>query len=107
MQERSSTVAQTSKTCSVFFDTTKIIEQLDELKRLLESRFPQGIPDKILSDLLGLSLDVVFTDSRTTSSADGTIKIVQGMRFGTCFERLGATILAFERDVHKGRSLSR
>jgi hypothetical protein len=106
MQEQYPSPTESKKVCSLSFDTTEITAQLDDLEELPESRFPEGVPSQILSDLSGLGLDVVFTDSRTAPGANGALEIFQALRLARSFERFRTTVLALEGDVHEGCSLS-
>lgn len=86
--------------CSFFLDASAASEQLDKLMELLASRFPDGIPDLLIDDLSSLSLDMVFTDSHSTLSADGTIEVFQRFRFGSSFELFRAAVLAGKWGIH-------
>jgi hypothetical protein len=105
MQERQSAEAQNN--CSFFLDTSEAKNQLDEFMELLKTRFPDGVPSEIFSNLTSLTLDVVFTEGRSTVGANGTIKVFQGFRFGSRFERLRTAVLTGEWDVHNANAPSK
>jgi len=86
--------------CSLILDTSIAERQLSELMDLLKSRFPKGIPNELVSNFAGLSLDIFFTDRRSTLGADGSIEVFQGFRFGSGFESLRTAILAGKWDIH-------
>src|SRR4051812_26528629 len=79
-------------------DTSIAEQHMHELIQLLESRFPKGIPRQILSDLKSLSLDVVLSNNGSTLLADGTVKVLQRLRFGREFEIFRAALYAGEID---------
>jgi hypothetical protein len=83
------------------FDTSEIDAQLHELCLLLKSRFSEGIPDLVLSDLQSLCVDVVLSNGGTTRSAGGSLEILQRLRFRFSFEDLRAALLTGKRDVHE------
>jgi hypothetical protein len=106
MQQRSSPITEAQKVCALSFDTSEIAKQLNELAELLVSRFPDGIPNEILSNFASLSFDVVFADNRSTLNANGTIKISNRLRLGSGFEHLRATVLAGEWNAHEEATFS-
>lgn len=61
---------------------------------LLKTRFPEGVPSELIDNLASLSRDIVFTDSCSTFGANSTMKVFQGFRFGSSFERIRTAILA-------------
>jgi hypothetical protein len=93
-------VMRAMKNCSLVFDTSAVTNQLDDLIGLFKSHFSKGVPSELIGNLEGVALDVVFTDSRSTIGADGTIQVFQGLRLGSAFERLRAAVLAGEWDIH-------
>jgi len=88
-------------TASLIFDAAAAQTQMDELTELLQSRFPEGVPSQILRDFQGLLSDVILSDGGSTLGTDGTIEIVQGLRFGARFESFRAAILAGKFDVQE------
>lgn len=88
-------------TARLSFDTSAAQAQLDDLTTLLKSRFPSGIPNQLISDFCGLISDVILTDGGSTVGTDGTVKVLQRLRFGSRFESLTAAILAGEFDVQE------
>ena len=77
-------------------DTSIAEQQISELVQLIKSRFPKGVPRHVLSDLKSLSLDVVFSDHSSTLRADGTVKVIQRLRFGSRFESFRTALLTDE-----------
>jgi phosphotransferase system HPr-like phosphotransfer protein len=73
-------------------DTSEAKAQIDELNQLLSLRFPDGIHDQFISDFSEFSKDIVLTDDGSTVTADGTIEVLQRLRFGPSFERFMTTI---------------
>ncbi len=86
---------------SLIFDTATAQQQIDELSGLLQSRFPEGIPSDLVRDFSGLLSDVILSDGGSALRTDGTIEIVQGLRFGARFESLRAAVLAGKFDRHE------
>jgi hypothetical protein len=67
---------------------------------LLKARFPEGIPSELIHNLTSLGRDVIFTDSRSTLCADGTVEIFQSFRFGGSFEFFRTAILTGKFEIH-------
>ena len=87
-------------TASLNFDTSVAQTQLDDLTALLKSRFPSGIPNQLIGDFQSLLSDVILSDNGSTLGTDGTVEILQSLRFGSRFENLTAAIRAGKFDVH-------
>jgi hypothetical protein len=85
---------------SFAFDTTELKEQLTELRGLLESRFPKGIPNEIVGQLASLSLDFVLSDNRSATIADGTVEIFNTLRLGLRFDDLRTALRTGKFEVH-------
>lgn len=83
------------------FHTAALSGQLNELIELLKTRFPEGIPSQIISDLQGLSLDIVLSHHSSAVIADGTVEVLKGLRFGSRFEDFRAALLAGKFGVHE------
>jgi hypothetical protein len=71
---------------AIKFDVSEINMQLNELVGLVHSRLLESIHDQLLGQLSSLSFDIVFGDSSSTLLADGTIELLQRLRFGSRFE---------------------
>ena len=80
--------------CTLRFDSTKIVAQVEELTELLLERFPEGIPDRLLSHILGLSADVVFGNDMAAVGTDGSYKISNVLGWGSSFEDLATALRA-------------
>ena len=94
--------------CSLAFDTSAIQCQLSELIELLKSRFSESIPDEFIRYVQSLSLDVIFLERSSAVCTDGSRSIIQGISFGSGFERLRAALLAGDWNVgHDENTLSR
>jgi hypothetical protein len=93
-------------TASLRFNTAAAQTQMDELTELLQSRFPEGVPSQLLRDFQSLLSDVILSDNGSALGTDGTVEILQGLRFGSRFESFRAAILAGKFDIHDGRALS-
>ncbi|RAW93947.1 MULTISPECIES: hypothetical protein [unclassified Photorhabdus] len=78
----------------ILIDTILIEEKLSELTKLVNSRFPNGFPDKFDSVLLGLSDDLIFIDRVTAINANGITHIIQRVDFGSRFNDFVAALRA-------------
>jgi hypothetical protein len=83
------------------FDTAALLGQLNEPIELLKTRFPEGIPNQIISDIQGLSFDIVLSNYGSAVIADGTVEVLQGLRFGSRCEDFRAALLAGKFRVHE------
>lgn len=81
-------------------DTSRIDDKITVLTSELKSRFPDGIPERVDSELSRLTIDIIFTDLSSTVGADGTREIVQRVDFGGCFDSFTSALRAGDFDVH-------
>lgn len=81
-------------------DTSRIDDKINFLTSELKSRFPDGIPERVDSELSRLTNDIIFTDLSSTVGADGTREIVQRVDFGGCFDSFTSALRAGDFDVH-------
>ncbi|CAM6705312.1 TPA: hypothetical protein RRV19_003621 [Klebsiella pneumoniae] len=81
-------------------DTSRIDDKITVLTSELKSRFPDGIPERVDSELSRLTNDIIFTDLSSTVGADGTREIVQRVDFGGCFDSFTSALRAGDFDVH-------
>ncbi|WP_145536946.1 hypothetical protein [Yersinia alsatica] len=85
-------------------DTTLLNVKIKQLTDLIKSRFPEGVPEGIDSQLTSLSNDIVFIDGPSTVKTTGINQIVQRVDFGFSFDALTAAIRAGNFDFHKSSS---
>jgi hypothetical protein len=77
------------------FDITPFLNNIEELRNLATSKsLFKSLLQEVFGDVHDLSIDVTFGNFVTTPSADGTIKIVQFINFGTHFETRLTTLRA-------------
>lgn len=81
-------------------DTSRIDEKIRAITGELKSRFPDGISERVDSELSRLANDIILTDFSSTVGADGTRKVVQCADFGGCFDAFAAALRAGDFDVH-------
>lgn len=81
-------------------DTSRIDDKITVLTSELKSRFPDGIPERVDSELSRLTNDIIFTDLSSTVGADGTREIVQRVDFGGCFDSFTSALRVGDFDVH-------
>lgn len=81
-------------------DTSRIDEKINVLTSELKSRFPDGIPERVDSELSRLTNDIIFTDFSSAVGADGTRKVVQRVDFGGSFDVFTSALRAGDFDVH-------
>lgn len=81
-------------------DTSRIDDKITVLTSELKSRFPDGIPERVDSELSRLTNDIIFTDLSSTVGADVTREIVQRVDFGGCFDSFTSALRAGDFDVH-------
>jgi hypothetical protein len=74
-------------------DPAEMQGQIEAVAVLLKSRFPDGIPDEIAGRFLGAVEKLAFTKFRTTTVANGTIKIIQACGLLGDFESITTAIL--------------
>lgn len=79
--------------CSLVFETSGLSDQAKELAALLED-VPESVTPDLRSRLKDMLFDVVVADGSTTLSADGTLEVLQRLRFGDSFKVLRAALLA-------------
>jgi hypothetical protein len=80
------------------FDCSLAFDQIHDLVTLALARFPEKIPDQLVSDILGMSSDLILGDFVTAVRADGSLKITCPCRLGGSFESLTAALRTSERD---------
>jgi hypothetical protein len=81
---------------SLEFDTSGLSGQAKELAGLLEVL--EDVPPDIRRGIKEMFSDVVLGDLSIAFGADGTHKLIQGLRVGRTLERLRAALLARKRD---------
>lgn len=81
-------------------DTSRIDDKITVLASELKSRFPNGIPERIDSELSRLSNDIILGDLSTAVGAGGTRKVVQAVDFGSYFDVFAAALRAGDFDIH-------
>jgi len=81
------------------FDASELSVQADQLVRLMALKFPDGVPQHAVGDLLSLGSDVVLRHNMTTVSADGTRNVAFSLRLGGGIERFSAALGASEWDI--------
>jgi hypothetical protein len=80
------------------FDTSVLINQMNELRELLKSSFLEDIPSKLFGDLEGLLPEVILSQSCPTTGTDSThIVLIQPQ-----FSVLGLERLATALQANKG-----
>jgi hypothetical protein len=91
------------------FDDSAIKEQARELSDLLNSSFPEGIPEHLVSDIHSLSSEVVLSYGTPTVGADGISQTLIALRLGSSFERLMTAMRAGEgnRIAHSFERITR
>lgn len=78
------------------FDTSNAEKEIGQIIQLLKSRFPKGVPCKLLRDFECLRFDVAFRDSRSALRANGTVEVFESLGFGGCLQSFAATFRANE-----------
>lgn len=81
-------------------DTSRIDEKISSLTADLKSRFPDGIPERVDSELSRLSNDIILGDFSTAVGAGGARKVIQAVDFGNCFDVFAAALQAGDFDIH-------
>ena len=80
-------------------DTSRIDDKINVLTSELKSRFPDGISERVDSELSRLANDIILTDFSSTVGADGTRTVVKCADFGGCFDVFAAALRAGAFDV--------
>lgn len=83
-------------------DSTETNKTIQDLVILLESRFPQGIPERVVNCLLDFDFRFSLSEGRSTIGADGTIDIIQRIHLLDSVESLAAAVLASECNFAHG-----
>lgn len=81
-------------------DTSRIDKKISSFTADLKSRFPNGIPERIDSELSRLSNDIILGDLSTAVGAGGTRKVIQAVDFGSYFDVFAAALRAGDFDIH-------
>jgi len=74
----------------IVFDTSEAEMQMEALSKLL--KIVKHLPDDIVSNLSGLSLDILVTDGGSALSADGILENRLLVRFGGRFHNIMAAL---------------
>ena len=80
------------------FDVSEMEAQTERVVELAFSKFPKGIPETLIGELLEVRNDLLLGDFVSALNADGSIEVLCPVRFGTSIENLAATIGALKRD---------
>ena len=81
-------------------DTLRIDDKIHVLTSELKSRFPDGIPERVDSELSRLTNDIILTDFSSAVGADGAREVVQSVDFGGSFDVFTSALRAGDFDVH-------
>jgi hypothetical protein len=78
----------------IVFDMSEAETQMEELRQVIGSLFPEGPSDEIVKNLKRLSLDIVLSNRSTTVATDGSGQYVIRGRFGASYEHLMSAMRA-------------
>ncbi|HBX6316892.1 TPA: hypothetical protein MH660_10770 [Klebsiella pneumoniae] len=81
-------------------DTSRIDDKIHVLTGELKSRLPDGISERVDSELSRLTNDIIFTDFSSAVGADGAREVVQRVDFGGSFDAFTSALRAGDFDVH-------
>lgn|ERR1700690_496892 len=80
----------------VLLDVEVLKTQIDTLMDLALSRFPDGVPDEFIHNLLGLGSEILFGESVSALGTDGVSEITFRLQFGSRFEDFLSALRAVE-----------
>jgi hypothetical protein len=79
---------------SLGWDATEAIKQAEELKGLLASTFPEGVPNDVSENLLRLLTDFDLGNADTTLRAENGGVLVISLKFGNIYGDIVAALRA-------------
>jgi hypothetical protein len=83
------------------FDTEAISDQVAGVVDSMAFKFPEGVPDELVGEFLGLASEVTLGETTATIGADGTLQITCALWLGNGLERFASAVRAFEM-IHAG-----
>jgi hypothetical protein len=89
--------SNTMENLTLALDVSALEGKLERLLELLKTSFPEGVSGQFVGELLSKLHNVILSDGGSTSSTDGSRKVLVTLDFDSSFESLVAALRA--RDV--------